>query len=144
MKDNLEKIAGDVRQGIKNLIAESDYVNCVLRDFPSGSCELASVMTGLALKNLGMSNVLQVVGNRQIPNSSNTQNHVWLTVDDKYIVDITADQFDDCDIPVVVIEKSDFHNTFSIKETRPVDTTYLQDDENEDFYSMVLSKIERD
>ena len=95
MKDNLEKIAGDVRQAIKNLIAESDYDNCVLRDFPSGSCELASVMTGLVLKNLGMSNVLQIVGNRQNPNGSDTQNHVWLSVDDKYIVDITADQFDD-------------------------------------------------
>jgi len=143
--NKLEAIAREVRQAIDLVISESDYVDCELQSFPSGSCELSSVIVGLYLNKVGITDVVQTVARRPIPDDINTNDHVWLTIDGKYIVDITADQFDDCNVEVIVSEGTDFHNTFEIYDTRPVDFSYLMRSGSEgydNFYSSVLAKLQ--
>ncbi|WP_155601841.1 hypothetical protein [Aeromonas salmonicida] len=125
MIDKLEKISLKVRGALQDIIEESDYVDCELSNFPSGSCEVSSVILGLYLIELGIVNVVQTIGTRDVKGGMNRNNHVWLTVDGRYIVDITADQFDDCDTPVLAAERTDFHDTFKIYECRQVERSYL-------------------
>ena len=145
MIEKLKILAENVRQTISTVISESEYVDCELQNFPSGSCEVASVITGLYLKKVGIENVSQSVGKRQIHNDINTNNHVWITVDSKYIVDITANQFNDCNEKFIVSEQSEFHNSFKVYDTRPVDFSYLTRCGSEgygSFYAKVLEKLE--
>lgn len=136
----LESIASNVRKAIDRVISQLDYVDCELKNFPSGSCEVSSVIAGLYLQKLGISDVVQTVAKRE-----NGNNHVWLTVNGQYIFDITADQFEDCDIEVIVAESSDFHSTFEVYDTRPVDFTYLVRQGSEGYgnvFSSVLSELQ--
>lgn len=138
--DELELIALKVRSAIKQIISTSDYVDCELRNFPSGSCEVSSVIAGLYLQQTGISDVVQTVAERE-----NGNNHVWLTVNGTYILDITADQFEDCECEVVVAEMTDFHKTFKVYDTRPVDFSYLIRPGNEgygEFYSKVVAELQ--
>ncbi len=139
MIDELRLIAKNVRNAIESVISTSEYVDCELRNFPSGSCEVSSVITGLYIQENGISDVVQTVGKRE-----NGSNHVWLTVGGRYILDITADQFEDCDHGVIVEEATDFHKSFEIYETRPVDFSYLIRPGSEGygrFYSKILAEL---
>lgn len=146
MIGQLETVANKVRIAISTVVKDSEYVGCELKKFPSGSCEVASVITGLYLQYLGIKSVVQSVGRRSIPNDINEENHVWLTINKKYIVDITADQFDDCDKHVIVSESTIFHNTFDVYDTRPIDFSYLirhSSDSYGDIYSKVLKLLKK-
>lgn len=46
------------------------------------------------------------IGSTRIPS------HTWLVVNGSHIVDITGDQFHDCDHEVIVTTNSTFHETF--------------------------------
>ncbi|MCR9777538.1 hypothetical protein NB609_16100 [Vibrio parahaemolyticus] len=125
MKLELIKIATNVRELLQQVIDEADFVDVELQGFPSGSCEISSVMLGLILQDIGHQVVLKVA-KRPIPNDTNTYNHVWLYVDNRFTVDITADQFEDCNDMVVVSEQSDFHETFEIYRTDKVSKSVLK------------------
>lgn len=140
MIDKLNFHAKKVRDAVEQVISTSEYVDCELRNFPSGSCEVSSVIVGLYLQHIGIFDVVQTVGNRD-----NGNNHVWLTVEGRYILDITADQFEDCEHEVIVAESTDFHETFEVYDTRPVDLSYLVRPGSEaygKFYSKVLAKLQ--
>ncbi len=140
MIDKLNLLGNKVRDAIEQVISTSAYLDCELRNFPSGSCEVASVIAGLYLQKTGISDVVQTVGNRDSGN-----NHVWLTVNGRYILDITADQFEDCEHGVIVAESTDFHETFEVYDTRPVDFSYLVRRGSEGygkFYSKVLAELQ--
>lgn len=141
MMDKLNFLAKKVRDAIEQVISTSAYVDCELCNFPSGSCEVSSVMVGLYLQANGISDVVQTVGKR----NNGDNNHVWLTVEDRYILDITADQFEDCEYGVIVAESTDFHEKFEVYDTRPVDFSYLVRPGSEgygNFYSKVLAELQ--
>ena len=122
----LKTVATLVRKVIKKVVSESTYVDVELQRFPSGSCEVSSVILGLYLREKYAVNVVQSVGKRPSPECEYSENnHVWLTVNETIVVDITADQFDDCLAKVFVGRDSAFHDTFEVYDTRPVDFSYL-------------------
>ena len=122
----LKTVATLVREMIENVVSESTYVGIELQRFPSGACEVSSVILGLYLKEKYDVNVVQSVGKRPSPDCEyGENNHVWLTVNATVVVDITADQFDDFSSKVFVGCDSAFHDTFEVYDTRPVDFSYL-------------------
>jgi len=122
----LEAVTTLVRELIENIVSESTYVDVELQNFPSGACEVSSVILGLYLKENFDVNVIQSVGKRPSPDCEYSENnHVWLTVNESVVVDITADQFDDFSSKVFVGRDSDFHDTFEVYDARPVDFSYL-------------------
>jgi len=121
----LRSIALSVRNKIEQVIEELSYVDIELKNFPSGACEVASVILGLYLQSEHGVHVVQSVGKRSLFNDNGENNHVWLTVNGSLIIDITADQFDDFHEPVFVGTESVFHDTFEEYDTRPIDFSYL-------------------
>ena len=79
-----------------------------LRDFPRGACSDASLLLAkyLQVKRCGQS--MYVLGERD------GQRHAWLQLQD-FIIDITADQFDDQDAGVLVSTDSSWHSSFKGK-----------------------------
>jgi hypothetical protein len=84
-----------------------------LRDFPRGSCGDASVLLGEYLHQTGHGQWDYVAGERE----PDLHSHAWLE-QDGLIVDITADQFDDVDEPVIVTSDRSWHQQFSSQEPR--------------------------
>ncbi|MDW7547722.1 hypothetical protein [Pseudoalteromonas peptidolytica] len=122
----LKTVATLVREMIENVISEFTYVDIELQNFPSGACEVSSVILGLYLKEKYDVKVVQSVGKRPSPDCGYSENnHVWLTVNESVVVDITADQFDDFSSKVFVGRDSTFHDTFEVYDTRPIDFGYL-------------------
>lgn len=124
-ESKLKSIAFTVRQKIEQVIDELPYVDVELQNFPSGSCEVSSVILGLYLQSEYGLDVVQSVGKRPVSNDYRENNHVWLTVNDSLIIDITADQFEEFQEPVFVGSESVFHSTFEVYETRSIDFSYL-------------------
>ena len=114
-----------IRSIILDAKSKMSYVDCELDDFPNASCEVASIILGLLLRTRCKNKMVLAVGKRVGKTPSDVSNHVWLTVDNKLIIDITADQFDDCDLSVIVSERHELHDTFNIYEYREFDRDSL-------------------
>ena len=125
-ESELIRIATSVRESIENIITDFSYVDVELQNFPAGACEVSSVILGLYLKENFDIEIVQSVGKRTDPRDKNSHNnHVWLTMDDTVLIDITGDQFEDFSPKVFVGKHSEFHNQFKIYDIRPVDFSYL-------------------
>ena len=74
-------------------------------DFPLGSCGDAANLLGAYLTDCGIESLKYVCGQR------GEKSHVWLE-SGGLIIDITGDQFDDCDEPVIVRTDASWHDTF--------------------------------
>jgi hypothetical protein len=79
-----------------------------LQDFPRGACGDASLLLAkyLQVNNCGKS--FYVLGERH------GQHHAWLQLEE-FVVDITADQFNDQDAGVIVTTESSWHDSFNGK-----------------------------
>jgi hypothetical protein len=85
-----------------------------LRDFPRGACGDASLLLGkyLQVQRCGLAHY--VLGERAgLP-------HAWLQLHG-FIVDITADQFEDQSASVIVSTDSSWHRSFNGKMHSPAD-----------------------
>lgn len=78
----------------------------VFERFPAGSCGDAALLLGRLLSEHGARDIRYVLGKRRV--GDDWGSHAWLTVDG-LIVDITADQFEDMDAPVIVAKTSAWH-----------------------------------
>lgn len=79
-----------------------------LRDFPRGACADASLLLAKYLQVNKSGSSLFVLGERR------RQRHAWLQLEE-FIIDITADQFDDRDEGVMVTRESSWHSSFDGK-----------------------------
>lgn len=77
-----------------------------LQSFPNGACGHASAILGQCLKDFLDIEFDYVAG--KFKEKENFPSHAWLQNED-FIVDITADQFEDIDIKVWVTSKSKWH-----------------------------------
>lgn len=77
-----------------------------LRDFPRGACADASLLLAKYLQVNKCGSSLFVLGKRH------GQRHAWLQLE-QFIIDITADQFDDKDEGVIVTKESSWHSSFN-------------------------------
>lgn len=91
--------------------------------FPSGCCDDASDLLGFYLQEQGI-HTFQVNGEYRDSNPENAQNHVWLQLNDRTIIDITGDQFSTNRIflynavPVYIGGDNEFYRLFSSREFR--------------------------
>lgn len=83
------------------------------QNFPSGSCGDASILLGEYLHQTGHGDWEYVTGERV----RDLYSHAWIE-QDGLIVDITADQFDDVDQPVIVTRDPSWHGQFANREPR--------------------------
>jgi len=122
---DIENIARKVRAAIEEEIATSKYTNDIeLQSFPRGSCEVATVILGLFLIQAGYEKTIQHAGLRRNINGSENY-HVWLFVNDQIIVDITADQFQECTSKIIVETRSKLHDSFPVYQKRPLNLEAL-------------------
>lgn len=103
-KERIEAACNYVRFYLTEAINDADYAPPELSDFPGGSCELASYWLGILLKRIGFENIQVCNGSRHLSHEDQPKNHVWLYIEDCFYVDITGDQFDNCNSPIVVEE----------------------------------------
>ncbi|WP_318412062.1 hypothetical protein [Photobacterium leiognathi] len=117
--------AKKVRSVILEAKSKMSYVDCELSTFPSASCEVSSIILGLLLRTKYDYKMILAVGKREGIAPCQISNHVWLLINDKLILDITPDQFDDCNIPVIVAEEHELHDTFEVYDYRQFDRSSL-------------------
>lgn len=104
---NLINLAFRFRLAILRSVGTTNFL-VTLREFPRGACGDASLLLAkyLQVNNCGQS--FYVLGERH------GQHHAWLQLEE-YIIDITADQFDDQDAGVIVTTDSPWHASFNGK-----------------------------
>jgi len=78
-----------------------------MSQFPKAWCGVTARALGGYLLSQGFESVQYVLGYR------GAISHAWLELGD-IIIDITADQFDDCSERIIVAKESEFHNRFVI------------------------------
>lgn len=122
----LFKIVAQVRDTLEQVIYESHYVDIELQGFPSGACEVSSVILGLFLQSHFSLDVKKCLGVRKKHNDYRNESHVWLVIENKVITDITADQFQGFSERAFVGEASEFHSTFQVCDVSPVDINDLR------------------
>ncbi|USD30057.1 hypothetical protein J8Z24_08305 [Pseudoalteromonas sp. SCSIO 43201] len=142
--EQIERIAREFRYAINEAISESGYVGGELDTFPIASCEVTSQMLGLYLLELGYENVIATFNQRpkREPSEIGSDSHVWLVVNGSVIVDITADQYDDCINEVVVSENSKFHQTFTYYSNRELDLSRPGSSGYSEFYEQVKQRLQ--
>ncbi len=121
-KGRIEAACNYVRHHLIEAINDADYVPPELMTFPGGSCELTSYWLGTLLKKIGFQKIIFCNGSRQLSHEDQPKNHVWLYIDESFYVDITGDQFDNCNSPVVVEESlPDYLSDFRPFRTYPIE-----------------------
>ncbi|MEZ7501495.1 hypothetical protein QO189_03310 [Psychrobacter sp. Arc29] len=140
MDKEIEKKIYQIRKILENF-DKSDFDNTTTfyrsSGFPKGCCGDATDLIGLYLLKFHGIESEYVCGEGLINNSY--QSHAWLLCQG-YIIDITADQFNDIgyNLPKVLIQvQSDFHDSFDTKAHNLISVEYLKDTN----ISPVLSKV---
>lgn len=103
----------DLARRFRRAIEQCDrkYLPIAFAEFPVGSCGDASLLLAKFLQQNGYA------GFSYISRMRNDRSHAWLQKND-LVVDITADQFDDQSMPVIVEMASAWHETFRRNGTR--------------------------
>jgi hypothetical protein len=110
VEDQLRLAASRLRDAI--IQSPRDDIDA-FRDFPRGSCGDASILLGEYLHQTGHGDREYVTGER----ISDFYPHAWVERDG-LIIDITADQFDGIDQPVIITDDPSWHRQFSNREPR--------------------------
>lgn len=101
----LRREATAIRQAFEQCQLDGDqrYINTF---FPDGCCGVAASILGHHFLTLGLPQVRRVSGLRD-----DNQSHAWVEVEN-WIVDITADQFEDVSDRVIVTSDRTWHYQF--------------------------------
>lgn len=92
------------------------FLIITLKNFPNGACGDAALLLAKYLEDNECGKFDYVLGYRK------GKSHAWLQRD-SVIVDITADQFQDQDKPVIVTEDHTWHSQFNIENRHMADFT---------------------
>jgi len=99
----IEKMAIAFRRAIER--ANPVTLGITFTHFPHGSCGDAAILLGTYLEANGIDDLKYICGQR------GNRFHAWLERDG-LVIDITADQFEDCSRPVIVEQDSKWHQNF--------------------------------
>lgn len=91
-----------------------------LQDFPNGSCGDAALLLAKYLQKSGLGRFDYVCGTLYKDGELGFQSHAWLQRED-VIVDITADQFDEVQEPVLITRDHSWHKHFEEKSRHVAD-----------------------
>jgi hypothetical protein len=108
---NYDKLLIICTQFREALEKDVDDYPVIMGSFPLGCCGVVSRALGGYLMEIGYKSVEYVSG------FSNKKSHAWIEIDD-WIVDITADQFNDCDERIIITKDRSFHSKFLTNKTR--------------------------
>lgn len=108
------------------------------RNFPRGSCGDTSILLGQYLYEQGQGIWTYASGERV---SDDFQSHAWLEKDG-LIVDITADQFDDIDEPVIVTHDGSWHKQFELPEPQNPALISSYDERTQRLLSAIYTRIQ--
>lgn len=111
----IEAIATSVRRALEMI----DSKDLPWPSFPRGACGDTSLVLGQVLHDTGITGFDYICGNKYKDDGS-CSSHAWLRRDG-LIVDITADQFSDVDVPVIVARNSGWHDQW--EQDRPTPGT---------------------
>jgi hypothetical protein len=84
-----------------------------MASFPLGACGDGSLLLGTYLKDRGFPDFEYILGERGNHRDNTWISHAWLGCG-SLIVDMTADQFPDISVNVIVADPSKWHRQFSI------------------------------
>lgn len=129
-KINIYKIyAKKMRNTIENLINKKIINNEELKKFPSGCCDDSSLLLAELLYRNNIS--CQIVKGKYYYDTK-LQNHAWIVVEGKIIIDITGDQFSDnkdllnYNQKVYVGELDEFHKLFDNEDIKVQDYSGIE------------------
>ncbi|WP_146042157.1 hypothetical protein [Chromobacterium sinusclupearum] len=105
------EVATHFRIAIETLPIEERIVN--LRSFPKGACGDASLLLGAYFSDQGIVGFNYVTGERGEVDVGTWTSHAWLRRGD-LIVDITADQFPESPMAIIVSQRSTLHDSFQV------------------------------
>jgi hypothetical protein len=137
LEDALRRIATRIREII--LATPPDKRPERLATFPHGSCGDTAMIMGTYLIRKGHAKAEYVVG------VDGQHSHAWLECDG-IIIDITADQFEDEIVPVLVTRDRTWHSLFAGQERQSCDFRDYQDPtiyQLYDFYEAMASAMEQ-
>lgn len=100
----IAELALAFRAALEN--ADRTRLPITLQAFPNGACGDAALLLAKFLEEHGHGQFDYMLGRR------GEGSHAWLQRD-SFIVDITADQFDEVEEPVIVCDGSPWHSTFA-------------------------------
>ncbi|WP_458397527.1 hypothetical protein [Anaerotignum sp.] len=111
--------------------------------FPKGCCREASTMLAKYLSDKGFDRIYCVRGEDKV--YGNQYSHVWLELD-KWVIDITPDQFGEKFGKVMVTQSSELHRNFKVVEREPYlnfwNGTGFNDGDMRRKYPMIYEKAE--
>ncbi|MDG1751649.1 MAG: hypothetical protein P8I03_08315 [Thalassotalea sp.] len=142
LQNRIRIIAEVTRKAIENYPKAKRDIG--LQSFPSGACGHASAILGQCLIDFLGIEFDYVAG--KFKDKENSPSHAWLQSKD-YIVDITADQFEDIDIKVWVTAKSKWHQALEGKNIHIASFEYYDKGALmplEPFYQKLKNSIEID
>jgi len=119
MIPTLNEHASFIRQRIeKHHIELVEIGYKMFADFPEDCCDFSSIFLGSYLieKKVCCSEDITVYFNNWDPTYE--YGHTWLLVKGRWLIDITADQFDNIHSSIIVQEDSLFHKSFQDSETQ--------------------------
>ncbi len=116
MIEKLAEAAAQFRRAIER--TDPAKLPIGLRTFPVGACGDATLLLGAHLKSLGFGSFEYVLGRRG--EGEDRHSHAWLRQGD-ILIDITADQFQEIEAPVIVATTSDWHGTFEVEVPHEAD-----------------------
>lgn len=111
LQNRIRMVAEAARKVIENCPKVKRDVG--LQNFPRGACGHASAILGQYLNDFMGIEFDYMAG--QLKDKGNLQSHAWLQ-NKEFIVDITADQFEDIDIKVWVTSQSKWHQKLAGKK----------------------------
>ena len=103
----------EICQHFRSVLEHANNPPDYMKPFPVGWCGATSRALGGYLLSIGIRPIERVCGYKA------ALSHAWLEYEN-YIIDITADQFDDCDERVFVTTNRSYHNTFSNVKKRQI------------------------
>jgi hypothetical protein len=111
--ERVQIAASDFRAAIEKCDKRS--LGIEFEDFPRGSCGAATQLLGKYLRDRGLGDFRYVSGWRRRAGDTQPHSHAWLRQGD-VIVDITADQFEETQGPVVATTDSGWHDAFEDRQ----------------------------
>lgn len=125
-------------------VVEEHYSSLGLapRSFPRGTCGDMSYMLGAYLHDQGLGVFEYIGGERGLAINDTWNTHAWLC-GDGVIVDITADQFEDVDEPVIVTRKSKWHEEFRTESGGQIFSEALKDSLVRPYGKIMRALVER-
>lgn len=115
-KQQLHHVATAFRLGLEGVPWPMDE-----GQFPYGCCGMASDLLGLFLIEQQLGHAQYVCGEKHPPSSGDQPpgfcTHAWLVLSG-YIIDITIDQFEDFNAPVLVRRRSPWHRGWTINPSQ--------------------------